>query len=235
MERIPARSVGVNYLVPFSIYSGEGGNPLGNQQENIMAKILVLYYSSYGHVEKLAQALAEGIREGGAEAAIKRVPETAPEDVVKSAGFKTDQDAPIATVEELEDYDGIVIGVGTRYGHMASQMAAFWDQTGAIWQSGALVGKVGATFSSTASQHGGQETTLLSNITMMLHMGMVIVGLPYAFEGLTDMKEITGGTPYGATTITGGDGSRMPSENELAGARFQGREVARTANAKAAG
>ena len=194
-----------------------------------MTKILVLYYSSYGHIEEMAQAMAEGIRESGAEAVIKRVPETAPDDVVKSAGFKTDQEAAIATVEELEDYDGIVIGVGTRYGHMASQMAAFWDQTGPLWQSGALVGKVGSTFSSTASQHGGQETTLLSNITMLLHMGMVIVGLPYAYEGMLNMKEISGGTPYGATTVTGGDGARMPSENELNGARYQGRCVAQTA------
>lgn len=190
-----------------------------------MVKVLVLYYSSYGHCEKMAYAVAEGAKETGAEVDVKRVPETAPDEVVKNAGFKTDQKAPIAKVEELSDYDAIIVGVGTRYGHMASQMGAFWDQTGKLWSNGALEGKVGATFSSTGSQHGGQETTLLSNITMLLHLGMVIVGLPYSFKGLMELDEVSGGTPYGATTLAG-DGSREPSENELAGAKYQGKHVA---------
>lgn len=194
-----------------------------------MPKILVLYYSSYGHIETMAYAVAEGAKEAGAQVDVKRVPETAPDDVVKNAGFKTDQKAPVAKVDELADYDAIILGVGTRYGHMASQMAAFWDQTGGLWQKGALEGKVGATFSSTASQHGGQETTLLSNITMMFHLGMVVVGLPYSYKGLITVDEVTGGTPYGATTIANGDGSRQPSKNELDGARYQGKHVAQIA------
>lgn len=191
-----------------------------------MAKVLVLYYSSYGHVETLAGAVAEGAREAGASVDIRRVPETAPPEVARNAHFKLDQAAPIAEVAALEQDDAIIIGCPTRYGRIASQMAAFLDQTGGLWARGALNGKVGSAFSSTASQHGGQETTLMGLITNMLHLGMVIVGLPYSFQGLVKLDEVTGGTPYGATTIAAGDGSRKPSENELAGARFQGRHVA---------
>jgi len=191
-----------------------------------MAKILVLYYSSYGHIEQMAKAVAEGAAQEGAQVDIRRVPETAPDEVVKKAGFKTDQDAPLATVDELPSYDAIILGVGTRYGHMASQMATFWDQTGRLWARGALEGKVGSSFTCTASQHGGQELTLISNITMMLHLGMVIVGLPYSFKGLTILDEVSGGTPYGASTLSAGDGSRQPSANELDGARYQGKHVA---------
>jgi NAD(P)H dehydrogenase (quinone) len=194
-----------------------------------MSKILVLYYSSYGHVETMAQAVADGAREKGAEVAVKRVPETVPDEVAASSHYKTDQAAPIATVEELPDYDAIVIGMPTRYGRMPSQMAAFWDRTGGLWFSGALVGKVGAVFVSTAAQHGGQETTLFSGITNLIHHGMVIVGLPYAFQGQLGVDEVKGGSPYGATTIADGDGSRQPSEAELAGARFQGGHVAEIA------
>lgn len=198
-----------------------------------MAKVLVLYYSSYGHIEKMAQAVAEGARKAGATVDVKRVPETAPEQIAKAAHYKLDQKAPLARVEELPNYDAIIIGVGTRYGRMASQMAAFLDQTGALWTKGALNGKVGAAFTSTATQHGGQETTLFSIITNLLHLGLVIVGLPYSFKGQMKIDELAGGSPYGASTITGGDGSRQPSEAELAGARFQGALVAQTAAALA--
>jgi len=194
-----------------------------------MARVLVLYYSSYGHIEKMAEAVAAGARDAGATVDLKRVPETAPEDVVRSAHFKTDQAAPIARPEELENYDAIIIGTGTRYGRMTSQMAAFLDQTGALWSRGALNGKIGGAFSSTATQHGGQETTLFSIITNLMHLGMIPVGLPYSFTGLTKLDEVTGGTPYGATTLAGTDGSRQPSENELAGARFQGKHTAEVA------
>ncbi|MDB5364832.1 MAG: NAD(P)H:quinone oxidoreductase [Rhodospirillales bacterium] len=195
-----------------------------------MPKILVLYHSTYGHIEKMAEAVAEGARQvPGTEAVIKRVPETVPEELAKKSGFKLDQKAPIATVDELPGYDAIIIGCGTRYGRLASQMAAFWDQTGGLWVKGALVGKVGGAFTSTASQHGGQETTLIGMITMLLHQGMVIVGLPYAFPGQLRLDEITGGTPYGATTIAASDGSRQPTANELDGARWQGQWVAHTA------
>jgi NAD(P)H dehydrogenase (quinone) len=194
-----------------------------------MARILVLYHSTYGHVETMAQAVAEGARSAGAEVDIKRVPETVPEEVARQSGYKLDQAAPIAEVEDLPNYDAIIIGVGTRYGRMASQMTAFLDRTGGLWARGALNGKVGSAFSSTATQHGGQETTLISAVTNMLHLGMVIVGLPYSWQGQMRLDEITGGSPYGATTIAGGDGSRRPSENELEGARFQGRLVAETA------
>ncbi len=194
-----------------------------------MTKVLVLYYSAYGHIETMAKAVAEGVREAGAEAIIKRVPETVPDDIAKASHYKLDQEAPIATVEELADYDAIIIGVGTRYGRMASQMTAFLDKTGGLWARGALHGKIGAAFTSTATQHGGQETTLLSMITNMLHYGMTIVGLNYGFAGQMTLDEITGGSPYGASTITGGDGSRQPSENELEGARYQGRRVAEVA------
>jgi NAD(P)H dehydrogenase (quinone) len=195
----------------------------------MMAKVLVLYYSSYGHIETMAKAVAEGAREAGATVDIKRVPETAPEAVAKAAHFKLDQDAPVATVAELADYDAIVIGAGTRFGRMPSQMAAFLDQAGGLWARGALNGKVGGAFTSTATQHGGQETTLFSIITNLLHFGMVIVGLDYGHAGQMKIDEVTGGSPYGATTIAGGDGSRQPTENELVGARYQGRKIAETA------
>ena len=195
-----------------------------------MAKVLVLYYSSYGHIETMAKAVAEGAASAGAQVDIKRVPETAPLEVARNAGFKLDQAAPIATVPELAGYDAIIIGTGTRFGRMSSQMAAFLDQAGGLWASGALNGKVGGAFTSSASQHGGQETTLFSIITNLLHFGMTVVGLNYGFAGQMKLDEVTGGAPYGATTITGGDGSRQPSENELAGARYQGRVIAETAN-----
>jgi NAD(P)H dehydrogenase (quinone) len=192
-----------------------------------MAKVLVLYYSSYGHVETLANAIAAGAGEvAGTTVTVKRVPELVPDDVAAASGLKTDQAAPIATPAELADYDAIIIGTPTRFGNMAAQLRNFLDQTGGLWFTGALVGKVGSAFCATASQHGGQETTLTSMHTTLLHHGMIIVGLPYAWAGATTMDGISGGTPYGITTITGGDGSRMPSENELDGARFQGRHVA---------
>jgi NAD(P)H dehydrogenase (quinone) len=194
-----------------------------------MAKVLVLYYSSYGHIETMAKAVAEGAREAGATVDIKRVPETAPLEVAQRAHFKLDQEAPIAKIEDLADYDAIVIGTGTRFGRMTSQMAAFLDQAGGLWARGALHGKVGGAFTSTATQHGGQETTLFSIITNLLHFGMVIVGLDYGHAGQMTLDEVTGGSPYGASTIAGGDGSRQPSENELVGARYQGRKIAETA------
>ena len=194
-----------------------------------MAKVLVLYYSSYGHIEAMAKAVAEGAREAGAQVDIKRVPETAPLEVAKNAHFKLDQEAPVATVAELADYDAIIVGTGTRFGRMSSQMAAFLDQAGGLWARGALHGKVGGAFTSTATQHGGQETTLFSIITNLLHFGMVIVGLDYGHAGQMTLDEVTGGSPYGASTIAGGDGSRQPSENELVGARYQGRKIAETA------
>jgi len=195
-----------------------------------MSKVLVLYYSSYGHIEQMAQAVAEGAREGGAKVDLKRVPETAPIEVAKAAYFKLEQDAPIATVQDLADYDAVIIGVPTRFGRMPAQMAAFLDQAGGLWASGKLVGKVGSVFGSTATQHGGQETTLFSVITNLLHFGMVIVGLPYSYGGQMGLTEIHGLSPYGATTIAGGDGSRQPSHIELEGARFQGKHVAEVTN-----
>jgi len=194
-----------------------------------MAKVLVLYYSSYGHIETMAKAVAEGARSAGATVDIKRVPETVPEAVAKSAYFKLDQEAPIATIAELADYDAIIVGTGTRFGRLASQMAAFLDQAGGLWAKGALHGKVGGAFTASATQHGGQETTLFNIITNLLHFGMVIVGLDYGHAGQMTLDEVTGGSPYGATTITGGDGSRQPSENELQGARYQGQKIAETA------
>jgi NAD(P)H dehydrogenase (quinone) len=195
-----------------------------------MSKILILYYSSYGHVEALADAVAQGARSTGATVGVKRVPETAPEEVAKAAYFKLDQQAPVATVAELVDYDAIVVGTPTRFGRMSSQMAAFLDQAGGLWMSGALNGKVGGAFTSTASQHGGQETTLFSILTNLLHFGMTIVGLPYSHQGQMTLDEIVGGAPYGSTTIAGGQGQRQPSAIELAGARHQGELIARTAN-----
>ncbi len=194
-----------------------------------MAKVLVLYYSSYGHIETMANAVAEGARAAGAQVDVKRVPETVPEEIARGAHFKLDQAAPIATVAELEHYDAIIVGTGTRFGRISSQMAAFLDQAGGLWARGALNGKVGGAFTSTASQHGGQETTLFSIITNLLHFGMTVVGLPYSHQGQMGVKEVVGGAPYGATTITDGDGSRQPSATELEGARHQGELIAKTA------
>lgn len=199
-----------------------------------MTKVLVLYYSSYGHVEQMADVIAAGAREGGAEVDIRRVAETAPPDVVASAHFKTDTTHPVIEgPEKLTEYDGIVVGSPTRYGRMASQMAAFWDTTGGLWYRGALNGKVGATFVSTGSQHGGQETTQLSLLTNLLHMGMTIVGLDYGFKGQMNADSVVGGSPYGASTIAG-DGSRQPVPEDLDGARYLGRRVAVTAGKLAA-
>lgn len=195
-----------------------------------MSKVLVLYYSTYGHLETMAQAVAGGARSAGATVDVKRVPETVPQEIAQSAHFKLDQAAPVATVAELENYDAIIVGAPTRFGRMPSQMGSFLDQAGGLWARGALNGKVGAAFTSTATQHGGQETTLFSIITNLLHFGMVIVGLPYSFQGQMTLDEVVGGAPYGATTIAGGQGQRQPSATELDGARFQGRLVAETAN-----
>jgi len=195
-----------------------------------MSKVLVLYYSSYGHIEKMAQAIAEGARSAGAQVDIKRVPETVPEAVAKASHFKLDQAAPVATIADLEHYDAIIVGTGTRFGRMSSQMAAFLDQAGGLWARGALNGKVGAAFASTGTQHGGQETTLFSIISNLLHFGMTIVGLPYSHQGQMSVAEIVGGAPYGATTVAGPDGARQPTEIDLAGARHQGELVAKTAN-----
>ena len=200
-----------------------------------MTKVLVLYYSSYGHIEQMASAVAEGVAKvPGATAVVKRVPETVPAEVAQQMHFKLDQAAPVATVDELADYDAIIFGTPTRYGNMAGQMKTFIDQTGGLWMKGALVGKPGSVFGSSATQHGGQETTLTSFHTVLLHHGMLVVGLPYACQEQMGVEEVKGGSPYGATTIAGGDGSRMPSEKELGMARFQGEHVARvTANLKA--
>lgn len=194
-----------------------------------MTKVLVLYYSSYGHIETMAEAIAEGARGTGADVTIRRVPETAPPEVAQAAHFKLDQKAEIATIDELKDYDAIIVGTGTRFGRMSSQMASFWDTAGGVWMRGELNGKVGAAFTATASQHGGQETTLFSIITNLLHFGMTIVGLDYGFAGQMRNDEVTGGAPYGATTIANGDGSRQPSATELDGARYLGKRVADTA------
>lgn len=200
-----------------------------------MAKVLVLYYSMYGHIEKMAEAVAEGAgRIAGAEVALRRVPETIPEERARAMGVKLDQMAPVAAPDELAEYDAVIFGTPTRFGNMAAQMRNFLDQTGRLWMNGALVGKVGSVFASTGTQHGGQETTITSFHTTLLHHGMVIVGVPYTCKGLTLMTEITGGSPYGATTLAGADGQRMPSENELEIARFQGEHVARIATRLAA-
>ncbi len=194
-----------------------------------MTSILVLYYSSYGHIEAMAHAQAEGAaRVKGARVVVKRVPELMPDEVVKAAGVKTDQRAPLAIPDELERYDGIIFGTPTRFGNMAAQMRNFLDQTGALWGRGALVGKVASVFCSTASQHGGQETTITSFHTTLLHHGMIIVGLPYSFKDLATMREITGGTPYGASCVTGaGAEARMPTALELDMCRYQGEHVSR--------
>ena len=192
-----------------------------------MAKVLVLYYSMYGHIEIMADAIAEGARQvDGVEAVVKRVPEIIPEDRARAMGVKLDQKAPIASVEELPNYDAVIFGTPTRFGNMAAQMRNFLDQTGKLWVNGSLIGKVGSVFTSTGTQHGGQETTITSFHSTLLHQGMVIVGVPYSCQGLTVMTEITGGSPYGSSTLAGSDGKRMPSGNELEIARFQGRHVA---------
>ena len=191
-----------------------------------MTKVLVLYYSSYGHIETMANAVADGALGTGAEVDVKRVPDLVPDDVARASHYKLDQPAPVAEPADLVNYDAIIVGVGTRYGRMASQMANFWDQTGGLWAQGKLVGKVGSAFTSTASQHGGQETTLMAIHTMLFHHGMIEVGLPYAFQGQLKLDEVTGGTPYGASTLAGADGSRAVSANELDGARYLGRHVA---------
>jgi NAD(P)H dehydrogenase (quinone) len=194
-----------------------------------MTKVLVLYYSAYGHIETMAKAVAEGARETGAQVDIKRVPDLVPEEVAKAAHYKLDQEAPVASIQDLAEYDAIIVGVGTRFGRMASQMANFLDQAGGLWASGALNGKVGGAFTATATQHGGQETTLFSLITNLMHFGLVVVGMDYGYQAQMRLDEVTGGSPYGATTITGGDGSRQPSQTELDGARYQGRRIAEVA------
>ena len=203
-------------------------------------KVLILYYSMYGHIHQMAQAVAEGVREAGAEAVLKRVPETLPPEVLEKMGATGAQksfgfaNVPVAEVAELPEYGAIIFGTPTRFGNMCGQMRQFLDATGQLWASGALVGKVGGVFASSATQHGGQESTILSTHITLLHQGMVIVGLPYTFQGQMTLDGITGGSPYGASTIAGGQGQRQPSENELAGARFQGRHIAQIA-AKLAG
>lgn len=200
-----------------------------------MAKVLVLYYSMYGHIEKMAEAIAEGARKvENTEVIVKRVPEIIPEDRARALGVKLDQKAPIATTEELSGYDAIIFGTPTRFGNMAAQMRNFLDQTGKLWMEGGLIGKIGSVFTSTGTQHGGQETTITSFHSTLLHHGMVIVGVPYSCKGLVVMTEVSGGSPYGASTLAGGDGKRMPSENELEVARFQGQHVAGIAQRLAA-
>lgn len=194
-----------------------------------MTRILVLYHSLYGHIETMAEAAAAGVRETGAEAVIKRVPETIPDAVMRNKGMRADQPAPIAEPNEIGDYDGILLGSGTRFGNMTGQMRNFLDQTGGVWMSGKLVGKPGGVFTASSTQHGGQESTLLTMQVTLLHLGMVIVGLPYSAAAQTRMDEITGGSPYGASTITGGDNSRQPSANEIELMRFQGAHLARIA------
>lgn len=200
-----------------------------------MTKVLVLYYSSYGHIETMAEAVAEGVRGAGAEAILKRVPELVPESVARKAGYKLPQNVPVANVNELADYDAIILGTPTRFGNMAAQMKNFLDQAGGLWARDALVGKVGSVFTSTGSQHGGQESTILSTHVVLMHLGMVVVGLPYTFKGQMRMDEITGGSPYGAATLAddGNGGDRQPSLNEIAAARFQGAHVANVARAMA--
>lgn len=191
-----------------------------------MAKVLVLYHSFYGHIEAMAEAVAQGAREvGGAQVDIKRVPETMPADVFAKAGGKANQSAAVAQPAELANYDAIVFGTPTRFGNMTGQMRNFLDQTGGLWMSGALVGKVGSIFTSSATQHGGQESTILTFIPTLLHQGMIVVGLPYSEQRQMGLDEIKGGSPYGASTIAGGQGERMPSAQELGMARFQGKHV----------
>ena len=195
-----------------------------------MARILVLYYSSYGHTAQMAEAVADGVRQAGHECEIRRVAETAPAEVAKAAGFSANENHQVIEgPDALGEYDGLVVGTPTRYGRMTSQMASFWDTTGGLWMKGALVGKVGAAFTSTAAQHGGQETTLFSILTNLLHFGCTVVGLDYGFKAQNGVDVVRGGSPYGATTIANNDGSRLPSDVELDGARYLGRRVAETA------
>lgn len=200
-----------------------------------MARVLVLYYSAYGHIETMAYAVAEGVHNAGAEVSVKRVPELVSDEVAKKAGYKRDQRAPIATVEELPTYDAIIFGSGTRYGVVTSQLRNFIDQTGALWQKGSLVGKVGSVFTSSATQHGGQESTVLTFVPTLLHLGFIVVGLPYSFQGQMGVEEVKGGSPYGASTITNADGTRWPSPIELEAARYQGRHVAEITRALLSG
>jgi NAD(P)H dehydrogenase (quinone) len=195
-----------------------------------MTKVLVLYYSAFGHIEQMAYAVAEGVAEvEGVEVSVKRVPELMPEDVARARGVKLDQKAPVAAPEELAEHDAVIVGTPTRFGNMASPMRSFWDQTGGHWVKGALVGKVGSVFASSGTQHGGNETTILTTIPTLLHQGMVIVGLPYSCVEQSGVEEVKGGSPYGATTIAGSRGERQPSEQELSMARYQGRHVAQIA------
>ncbi|TDQ78554.1 NAD(P)H dehydrogenase (quinone) [Dongia mobilis] len=196
-----------------------------------MTKVLVLYYSSYGHIETMAGAVADGVATAGAMPVVKRVPETVPPEIAGKSGYKIDQAAPVASVAELPEYDAIIVGTPTRFGNMAGQMKNFFDQTGGLWMRDALVGRIGSVFTSTGSQHGGQESTIIATQIVLMHLGMVVVGLPYSFKGQLRMDEITGGSPYGAATLAddGAGGDRQPSANELAGARYQGRHVAELA------
>ena len=194
-----------------------------------MTKVLVLYYSTYGHIETMAHAVAEGARATGAEVDVKRVPELVPQEIAEKSHFKLDQAAPIAQPADLADYDAVIFGTPTRFGMMAAQMKNFLDQTGGLWAQNKLVGKVGGVFTSTATQHGGQESTILSFHTLLLHLGFIVTGLPYSFAGQNGVKEVMGNSPYGASTIADGDGSRRPLAVELEGARFQGRHVAEIA------
>jgi NAD(P)H dehydrogenase (quinone) len=196
-----------------------------------MAKVLVLYYSMYGHIEAMSYAVAEGARSvKGTEVVVKRIPELVPEEILRKSGAKVEQTALFATIDELPEYDAIIFGVPTRFGNMAAQMRNFLDQTGGLWAKGSLIGKIGSVFTSSATQHGGQETTIVSFHTTLLHHGMIIVGVPYSCQELSNMDEITGGSPYGASTLAGNDGKRQPSANELIIARFQGAHVATLAN-----
>ena len=195
-----------------------------------MAKILVLYYSSYGHIERLAEEVAAGVRAAGSEATVKRVPETVPEDIARKSGFKLDQKAPVAKVDDLAHYDAVIFGTPTRFGNMAGQMKSFIDQAGGLWMKGSLIGKVAGVFTSSATQHGGQESTILTFLPVLMHLGFVIAGLPYSFQGQMGHAEVMGNSPYGASTIAGGDGSRQPSKLDLEGARFQGKHIAEIAS-----
>lgn len=196
----------------------------------MVTRVLVLYYSSYGHIEEMARAVASGAAEAAADVAVKRVPELVPEEIARATHFKLDQPAEIATPEELVDYDAIIFGTPTRFGNMAAQMKNFIDQTGPLWFAGKLIGKVGSIFTSAATQHGGHETTILTSLTVLLHHGMIVVGLPYSAQGQMRLDELTGGSPYGASTIAGPDGSRRPTVNELELARFQSHHVAEVAS-----
>jgi len=195
-----------------------------------MAKVLVLYYSSYGHIERMAEEVAAGVLAAGSEATIKRVPESVPDEIARKSGFKLDQKAPIARVDELANYDAVIFGTPTRFGNMAGQMKNFLDQAGGLWMTGKLVGKVAGVFTSSGTQHGGQESTILTFIPVLMHLGFVVVGLPYSFQGQTGHTEVMGNSPYGASTIAGGDGSRGPSKLDLEGARFHGKHIAEIAS-----